>query len=110
MQVSDSSCIALLSRDMDAELKTHKRKFNKALEPVKVMLSHKQYLLRKEEWLKMVEQFRVAIINQPEQYLNGDLSRKKALVSTLVNLIFEEFLKETESRWQYITPAKKLPQ
>lgn len=70
------------------------------------MLSHKQNYLEKEKWITLVERTRTSIINQPEQYLGTELGRKKMLAITVVNVIFEEFVKEKETRWAYIkSPA-----
>jgi hypothetical protein len=92
---------------MEDQIKIHKSKFNKALEPIKVMLSHKQNILEKEKWVVLVERTRTSIINQPEQYLGADLARKKVLAITLVNTIFEEFIKEKEIRWPFIKQITK---
>jgi hypothetical protein len=89
------------------EIKFHKTKFNRALEPIKAMLAHKQNLLSKEKWAVLVDRTRTSIINQPEQYLGPDLGRKKMLAMTLVNIIFEEFVKEKEVRWAFIKPVIK---
>lgn len=91
----------------EEEIKLHKAKFIRALEPIKAMLSHKQNFLGKEKWTILVERTRTSIINQPEQYLGPDLGRKKVMAITLVNIIFEEFVKEKEVRWPFIKPATK---
>lgn len=75
--------------------RSHKRKFNYALEPIKVMLMHQQSVLKKQEWLRFVERTKLSIIHQPEQYIGQDLPERK-VVADIVSVIFEEFLEDVD--------------
>lgn len=73
--------------------RSHKRKFNYALEPIKVMLMHQQGILKKQEWLRFVERTKLSVIHKPEQYIGQDLPESK-VVADIVSTIFEEFLED----------------
>jgi hypothetical protein len=81
---------------MNDIVRSHKRKFNYALEPIKVMLVHQQNILKKKEWLSFVERTKLSVIHQPEQYIGQDLPERKMLTD-IVTTIFEEFLRETDA-------------
>ncbi len=78
---------------MTAEIKTHKLKFNRTLEPFKVMLVNRKTQLSPMEWIDLVNRTKEGILSQPDQYLGKELPAAETL-SKVVDKIFEDFLKD----------------
>jgi len=77
---------------MDPEILYYRRKFNNALEPIKVMLVDKKRKLTLATWISFVNQTRDRVIMSPHQYLGEQLPPKE-LMTTIVNDIFRDFVK-----------------
>jgi len=80
---------------MDAERKSFKRKFNNALEPIKVMLAHHKHTLPTKEWLRLVKRTQAGVLEHPDQYLGENLPEIEAMIG-LVNEIFGDFLEQQQ--------------
>ena len=78
---------------MTAELKTHKLKFNRTLEPFKVMLVNRKTQLTHMDWIDLVNRTKEGILSQPDQYLGKELPDAETL-SKIVDRIFVDFLKD----------------
>lgn len=76
---------------MDSERKTYKRKFNNALEPLKVMLANRRLTLPTREWLRLVKRTHSGVLEHPDQYL-GESLPDTVVLGELVGEIFEDFL------------------
>ena len=77
---------------MDPETLYYRRKFNNALEPIKVMLVDKKRKLTLASWISFVNQTRDRVLMSPHQYL-GDQLPPQNLMSTIINDIFRDFVK-----------------
>lgn len=73
--------------------RSYKESFAIILEPVKARLVGLQRSLPYREWLEFVDKKRLAIIEQPEQYLGLDVPDRNS-IQLIVTAIFEEFLEE----------------
>jgi hypothetical protein len=82
---------------MDELYKLYKRKFNHALEPIKVMLVRQQAMRSNKDWVAFVERTRISVIEHPDQYLGATLP-DQAMVHKLVNVIFDDFLNAVDPR------------
>ncbi len=78
---------------MTTEIKTHRLRFNRALEPFKVMLMNRKGDLTLEDWLHLVNRTKHGVLTEPDQYLGKELPDKEA-IQKVVERIFFEFLKE----------------
>jgi hypothetical protein len=87
----------IIAYTMDELSKLYKRKFNHALEPIKVMLVRQQAMRNKKDWVAFVERTRLSVIEHPYQYLGTTLP-DQVIINDLVNLIFDEFLTAIEPR------------
>jgi len=77
---------------MDPEVLYYRRKFNNALEPIKVMLVDKKRRLTLSTWISFVHQTRDRVLVSPHQYL-GDQLPPTDLMKAIVNDIFRDFVK-----------------
>lgn len=77
---------------MDPETLYFRRKFNNALEPIKVMLVDKKKKLTLASWITIVNQTRDRVLLQPDQYLGEQLPPHEHMVN-IVNDIFRDFVK-----------------
>jgi len=82
----------VLFGSMDPEILYYRRKFNNALEPIKVMLVDKKRELTLQTWLTFVNQTRDRVLINPDQYL-GDQLPPAELMTQVVNDIFRDFVK-----------------
>lgn len=78
---------------MTPEIKTHKLKFNRTLEPFKVMLVNRRTQLAHLDWIDLVNRTKEGILSRPDQYLGKDLPDAETLAK-VVDKIFVDFLKE----------------
>lgn len=77
--------------------KPYRIRFNRTLEPVKVMLVNRKNKLLHTQWLDFVELTRSSIISHPEEYLGRELPSQRT-IGRVVDGIFSEFLRiEAES-------------
>lgn len=76
---------------MSEDEKLFRAKFNRLLEPIKVMLVNRKKNLSPEDWNDFVQQTKLSVIGHPDQYLGAEIPRQALLVS-IVNKIFEEFI------------------
>ncbi len=82
---------------MTDEITSTKMKFNRSLEPIKVMLVNKKDKLDKIRWDAFVERTKESIMRCPDQYLGRDLPNPEIL-SVVVKEIFADFVsKETSN-------------
>ena len=77
---------------MDPETLYYRRKFNNALEPLKVMLVDKKRKLTLATWISFVNQTRDRVLVSPHQYLGEPLPPADQM-SQIVNDIFRDFVK-----------------
>jgi hypothetical protein len=76
---------------MDRETLYYRRRFNNALEPLKVMLVDKKRKVTLVTWISLVNQVRDRVLVSPPQYLGHQLPPPEQL-SRIVNDIFREFV------------------
>lgn len=77
---------------MDPETLYYRRKFNNALEPIKVMLVDKKRKLTLSTWINFVNQTKDRVLVSPHQYL-GEQLPEPGLMTQIVNDIFRDFVK-----------------
>ena len=77
---------------MDPETLYYRRKFNNALEPIKVMLVDKKKRLTLSTWLSFVNLTRDRVLVSPHQYL-GEQLPPGDMLSRIVKDIFSDFVK-----------------
>jgi hypothetical protein len=76
---------------MEPQVRAVKRKFNHALEPIKVMLVNRRPLLPAQEWVRFVHHTKERVLIHPYEYL-GDVLPEQAMIDLVVEMIFSEFL------------------
>lgn len=78
---------------MDRQTIYYRRRFNIALEPIKVMLVNKKRTLTLVRWLGFVNRTKLSVLSYPDQYL-GDGLPERDVMEPIVSAIFSEFLKD----------------
>jgi hypothetical protein len=76
---------------MEPEFRAYRAKFNRALEPMKVMLVRRKSELDHTSWLALVELTKTGVVNRPEEYLGEDVPPTERLIP-IIDMIFREFL------------------
>lgn len=74
------------------EDKPYRARFNRTLEPLKVMLVNRKNKLPRRQWIDFVESTRSSVLSHPEEYLGRDLPSHEIL-DRVVGGIFEDFLR-----------------
>ncbi|HMJ71548.1 MAG TPA: hypothetical protein VK508_21785 [Cyclobacteriaceae bacterium] len=77
---------------MERETAYYRRKFNTALEPIKVMLVNKKRTLTLVTWLAYVQKTKARVISRPSEYL-GEALPPEELTNEIVDSLFSDFLK-----------------
>lgn len=77
---------------MDRETAYYRRKFNTALEPIKVMLVNKKRTLTLATWMAFVNKTRGSVLSSPTEYL-GDNLPPQEMTNEIVDSLFNDFLK-----------------
>jgi hypothetical protein len=76
---------------MEPQVRAVKRKFNHALEPIKVMLVNRKPQFAAQEWIRFVHHTKERVLIHPSEYL-GDPLPEQAMIDHVVEMIFAEFL------------------
>jgi hypothetical protein len=77
---------------MDRETAYYRRKFNTALEPIKVMLVNKKRTLTLATWMAYVNKTKASVIDRPVEYLGDNLPAKE-ITDKIVDSLFSDFLR-----------------
>jgi hypothetical protein len=77
---------------VDRETAYYRRKFNTALEPIKVMLVNKKRTLTLATWLSFVHRTKARVLESPVEYL-GEKLPEQQLTNAIVDSLFSDFLK-----------------
>ena len=77
---------------MDRETAYYRRKFNTALEPIKVMLVNKKRTLTLATWLTFVNKTKSSILTRPNEYLGENLPPAEK-TNEIVDSLFTDFLR-----------------
>ena len=85
------------TKSMKEEITLVRMRFNKSLEPIKVMLVNRRQTLSSPEWLRFVEHTKTSIIHNPDQYLGSEIPPQEMLVE-IIERIFSDFLHDLSLR------------
>jgi hypothetical protein len=77
---------------VDRETAYYRRKFNTALEPIKVMLVNKKRTQTLATWVAYVNKTRTRVLESPMEYLGAKLPSVE-MTNDIVNSLFSDFLK-----------------
>lgn len=77
---------------MDRETAYYRRKFNTALEPIKVMLVNKKRTQTLATWLAFVNRTKSSVLSRPTEYLGDNLPPKEK-TDEIVDSLFSDFLR-----------------
>jgi hypothetical protein len=77
---------------MDRETAYYRRKFNTALEPLKVMLVNKKRTLTLQSWMAYVNKTKTSVLSSPAEYLGNQLPPKE-MTDQIVDSLFSDFLR-----------------
>jgi hypothetical protein len=77
---------------MDRETAYYRRKFNTALEPLKVMLVNKKRTLTLQSWMAYVNKTKTSVLSSPVEYLGNQLPPKE-MTDQIIDSLFSDFLR-----------------
>src|SRR5262245_35930437 len=81
---------------MENKAKAYKRKFDRELRHVKLILMRSKETMPKEQWLQFVHLTKKSIEKHPADFFHN-IPEKKILVAAL-NLVFDSFLEDQKIR------------
>jgi hypothetical protein len=77
---------------MDRDTTYYRRKFNTALEPIKVMLVNKKRTLTLATWMAYVNKTKASVLESPVEYLGDNLPARE-VTNQIVDSLFSDFLR-----------------
>jgi hypothetical protein len=88
--------------------KTYKRKFDRELRHVKLILTHERRRMPVTEWLDLVQQIKECISRNPESFF-GDELPADSLVQEALDHVFSGFLEDQKLLANQISMTHKIP-
>ncbi|HEU5147825.1 MAG TPA: hypothetical protein VFT90_13960 [Chryseosolibacter sp.] len=82
---------------MGPSIRRYKRRFDRDLRHIKLILTSERITLPVDEWLELVEQTKQSILNTPKEYFGQELPPKSILVAA-IELVFTGFLEDQHLR------------
>lgn len=93
---------------MEPSIKTYKRRFDRELKHIKLILTRERIRLPVEEWLQLVEETRQSILDAPGEYFCEELPPEPVL-TTAIEHVFAGFLEDQRIRAVQTTRPFKIP-
>ena len=81
----------------DRKINGYKRKYDRQLRHVKLILMSNKNQIPTEEWIRLVYATKKSVINHPEQYLDGEIPDRKILILS-IERVFKGFLEDQKIR------------
>lgn len=78
-------------------VKTYKRRFDRELKHIKLILTRERIRLPVDEWLQLVAETRQSILDAPEEYFCEELPAE-AVFCTAIEQVFAGFLEDQRIR------------
>jgi len=78
---------------LEGNIKTYKRKFDRDLKHIKIILTHARHRMPVSEWLRLVHETRDSILDYPEEYFCGELPPRRVFREA-IEKVFEGFLED----------------
>jgi len=82
---------------LEPSVKTYKRRFDRELKHIKLILTRERVRLPVDEWLELVEQTRQSILASPTEYFCEELPAE-AIFNTAIEQVFAGFLEDQRIR------------
>ena len=95
-QTNYGSCIRFFRRIhaiLEPSLKTYKRKLDRDLRHIKLILAHERHNMPVKEWLRLVEDTKACILEMPEDFFCGPLP-PRSMYCTAIERVFSGFLED----------------
>jgi hypothetical protein len=81
----------------DRKINGYKRKYDRQLRHLKLILMSRKNEIPTEEWIRLVYATKRSVINHPEQYLVGEIPDRNILILS-VERVFKGFLEDQKIR------------
>jgi len=78
---------------LEPGIKTLKRRFDRDLRHIKIILTHARHDLSVKEWLSLVQETKESILNYPEDYFCTELP-PRSLLAEAIEKVFDGFLED----------------
>ena len=82
-----------MSRTLEASIKTYKKKFDRDLRHVKIILSQRRKEMAIKDWLHLVQETKESILKHPEEYFCNDLPPMSVYFEA-IDHVFAGFLED----------------
>lgn len=82
---------------LEPSVRTYKRRFDRELKHIKLILTRERLRLPVDEWLDLVENTRQSILDRPQDYVCGELPPASTL-TTVIEQVFAGFLEDQRLR------------
>jgi hypothetical protein len=89
--------VVITLNDEDQRVKAYKRKFDRALRHIKVLLLRKKEEMTMEEWEAFVNETKVTILNNPHDFFCFDLPIREVTTAAITQ-VFEGFAQDQKIR------------
>lgn len=78
---------------MDSSIKTYKKRFDRDLKHIKIILSQKRREIAVSDWLGLVQETKESILKHPEEYFCSDVP-STSIYFEVIDQVFAGFLED----------------
>jgi hypothetical protein len=78
---------------LEPSLKTYKKKFDRELRHIKIILAHERHNMPVKEWLHLVYETKASILDSPDEFFCCDLPLPSSFRSA-IEKVFDGFLED----------------
>ena len=82
---------------METSVRTYKRRFDRELKHIKLMLNQERLRLPVDEWLELVANTQRSIYARPQDYISGELP-PAPITARVIEQVFASFLEDQRLR------------
>ena len=78
---------------LEASIKTYKKKFDRDLRHIKIVLANERHRMQVKEWLRLVRESKESVLNHPEDFFCMELP-PAPLYCAAIEKVFQGFLED----------------
>ena len=93
---------------MDASIKTYKKKFDRDLKHIKIILTNERPRMPFTVWMALVAETKQLVLNSPQDFFCGELPSPPTL-SVAIEQVFQGFIEDQRIRAVQTSQPFKLP-
>jgi hypothetical protein len=93
---------------LEPSIQTYKKKFDRDLRHIKIILAHERHAMPVKEWLRLVHETKESILNFPEEFFCSELPARD-LYSAAIEKVFAGFLEDQRLLAMQTSKGFKIP-